>query len=344
MKHKILLLCILITYSSCVDEVDLNIEEAESVVVVEGVFTDIDEIQTVKLTKSIFLGSQVEIFVPGADLKIEDNTGSQIDLLEVSEGIYQVRAKAEQGKNYRLIGTLADGRSITSNFQEVPKPFSIDTVNVIDTLAFFIDESGDRRRVRSLEFYAQSGADQIEENLRIRYSVKTVYQVGEIVCSPFITPKVCYVYNDQVPFDVNVVELNKRSDPISFETLVYRRRIDYEFGEVFALDLSLYSYNESEFDYWRKLRQIFDQSGSLTDIRPARIQGNIITDNGTEVQGQFAVVAKDRNIRFVRDSDFPTRQRPLCGIPGQRPRPLPTPCCGCLAEPGAVLEKPDYWP
>jgi len=62
---------------------------------------------------------------------------------------------------------------------------------------------------------------------------------------------------------------------VTFKSFVYRRRIDYVFGEIFALDLSLYSYNKEEFEYGRRSKQIFDQCGSVTDVRLARIQGNI---------------------------------------------------------------------
>ena len=344
MRLTIFVLLLLLTYNACIDEISLQTEQEDPIFVIDGVFTNQLEKQKVKVATSIDLNSQIENPVSGATIMIEDNNGNTLSLLEESEGVYTVEAQAIPGRQYRLSGILPDGTAFSSNFQEVPPSFPIDTVHVVDTLVQFVDDSGKTRRLRALDFYAAGMENGLDQDMYLRLSSTTVYQVMEIVCSPFGSPKTCYFYNDQRPLDVNIFQVNATTGPVQYHSLVYRRQINYHFGEVFALDLSLYAYNKAEYTYWEQLQSLFDQEGNITDVIPARITGNLTGSDGTEIQGQWAVVGATNRIRFVRNSDFATQQYPLCGLPGLRPYPLPGACCNCLSLAGAVLEKPDYWP
>ncbi|MEL6989183.1 MAG: DUF4249 family protein, partial [Bacteroidota bacterium] len=292
MRNIFILFLFLIAQLACIDEVDLSSNNLIRVIVVEGYLSDNLEKQIVKLTRSVSADSQIEVLVSGASLFIERSDGVKLPYVEESEGIYSLETSAVPGFEYRLIGTLADGRTVESDFQAIPAQVPVDSVNVIDTLVEFIDESGDRRSIRVLDFYAGSNLDALNNNAYLRYSSSTVFQISEIVCSPFVTPKTCYVYDDIPPLGIQLFQINPSNSPISFESLVYRRRIDFEFGELFALDLSLLSYNESDFKYWERIEDLFSQDGSLTDVRPSRLFGNIETNDGSEVQGQFSVVSK----------------------------------------------------
>jgi len=55
-----------------------------------------------------------------------------------------------------------------------------------------------------------------------------------------------------------------------------------------------YSLNEDEYIYWEKLQNISEEVGSLYDITPSSISGNIfcIEDPAEQVLGYFSVSAK----------------------------------------------------
>jgi len=344
MKNLITLVLFIVLSVSCIDQIEFDTQDHDELVVVDGLFTNKLEQQVIKLSYSINLNSQVNVPLTGAMVQVLNDAEEVIDFVEVEAGRYTAYSQAQNGQSYKLRGLLPDGRNISTNFQTVPDSFPISNVSVIDTLVTFVNESGRTVRSRSLEFYANSQVDSLLQNRYLRFSSETAYQVTETVCSPFHTTKTCYFYNDQKPLNINLIEVPASEIEIGFSSLVYRRDIDYTIAEIFGLNLSLYSYNAEQYQYWQNLKQIFDQSGNITDALPARIKGNIIADDGSEVIGQFAVVGKSNKVKLIRSSDFRTAVFPYCGFPGNRPRPLPDECCNCLLFNDAKVLRPSYWP
>ena len=343
MKY-IFYLFVLLLLSTCVEQLEFTSDELEDVVVVDGYFSAAEGIKTVRLTRTTKVNSQLVESISGAKVCVEDDAGTLIPFVETGQGVYQTEARANDQKQYRLNVELPDGRKVNSTFQRVPDSVSIAAINIVDTLVTFLNESGNTQRLRALEFFANANLGSSDEDLFLRFSTQTVYQVLETVCGPFHTPKACYFYNDERPFDINLIEIDQGVEPSQIESMVLRREINYQLAEIFALELSLLSYNEEEFDYWRRLKQLFEQQGNINDVNPARLVGNMASEDGFEVLGLFAVVGESRKIKLVRNSDFPTRRIPFCGIPENRPWPLPDACCDCLNLSGASLLKPDYWP
>ena len=333
-----------ISMFSCVERIDFPENQSESLIVVDGTYSATPGVQRIKLSSSIPVNRQVNEPISQAKVFVEDNLGNRIPFLEMEEGSYESQTPAVIGNTYRLYAELPDGRTIHSNYQEVPDSFQIKEIKHVDTLATFLNESGSTQRLKSIEFYAVAEQETVQEDFYLRFQYETAYQVLETKCSPFHNPKACYFYNDERPFDLNLFEIEAQTGPVSFESLVLRRATDYKLAELFALDLYLYNYNKEEFEYWKQLKQLFDQSGNVTDAIPARLIGNIVADDGSEVLGQFAVVGKTRKIKLIGNSDFPTYKLPFCGIAGLRPWPLPDECCNCLGLKGATTIKPDYWP
>lgn len=336
---------LVVSFYACIDQIEFETSPQNRVFVIEGVFSNLEEMQVVRVSQSISLGSQVNEPVYDAQLFVEDGDGNRLELLSQNDGSYATMGQALPGKEYRLAGTLPGGLQITSNFQTVPTSVEVDEINLVDTLVTFLDENGKTTRWRALDFYANATLGPFTEKKYLRFSTNTVYQTSEITCSPFHTAKICYFYDDNPPSEVQLFTIDTGESPRSINSLVYRRQIDYTLGEIFSLDLHLFNYNAAEYEYWENLKSLFDQDGGITDVLPGRLKGNITAANGTEVQGQFAVVGKSRKIKFVRNSDFSTQQLPLCGLPGFRPQPLPGACCSCDgSSPSARLDKPDYWP
>jgi len=339
----ILFILTAILLSACIDQIDFDVNKNERLIVVDGLLTDKFETQKVNLSYSIDLNSQVNNALVGAEVYVEDDDGVQLQFMETNPGQYEALGQAIQGKKYRLIGN-ADGSQFQSNYQSVPDSFSIKSIYTTDTLVTSVNESGFNQNQKLLQFRAIAGEDSVAEELFLRFNTGSVYQVLETICSPFHTTKRCFFYNDQRPLNVNLVEIGATNAPVEFETLVYSRRISYKLAEVFAADVSLYSYNKEEFKYWQNLKSLFDQNGNITDVNPARLIGNMESDNEMLILGQFAVVGKSRMVKIVGNADFSSQVLPYCGLPGFRPWPLPTECCDCLAFENASLEKPDYWP
>jgi len=343
MKCILPFVCLVFLFS-CIERIDLEVEEPDKVVVVDGIFSSGNGEKVIRLSKTLQVNSQINLPLENARVFVEDDQGQRIFFSEHSAGVYKSMSKAKSDHTYRLFAELPDGRTITSNYQAVPDSFSIAEINTVDTLATFLNESGATQRQKSLVYFAVAKKESVENDFFLRFRYETAYQVLESKCGPFHITKACYFYNDERPFAINLIEINKYDSVVEFETMVLRRKIDFRLSELFGLDLRLLSYNKAEFEYWQNLKKLFDQEGNINDVNPARLIGNITADDGTEILGQFAVVGESRKIKLVGNADFPTSRLPFCGFAGNRPFPLPDECCDCLGLNGATLLRPDFWP
>lgn len=344
MKILVKIFCTIVLFSSCLDEVVLPTQQGDPKIVVDGAFTDLFEKQIVRLSYSTFVENQVIEPLTGAQVVVEDDLGGTIFFTEESPGEYTTFDIAIKGRMYNLKATLDNGNILTSRLQSVPNSFDLDSISIVDSLTTFIDQNGSRRRLNTIHFFAHGSQSSVEEGLYLRYNINTTYRVKEVICSPFAPAKTCYIYNDEDQQSVQLLEVEASEQPVAFKQNIYFRSIDFEFGEVFGLDVGLQSYNKLEYDYWVNLKATFDQNGDITDILPGKLIGNVTSSSGDEVLGQFSVVGKERATKLVRNSDFSKFQNPFCGAPGFQPFPLPDECCSCLLFPNSSLEKPDYWP
>lgn len=342
-RIHIIILVIFFTLSSCIEQIEFPIEDVEPIVVFDGTFSDVEETQVIKISKSVALNRQVFDPLENAFVSVESEDGVVIPFTEKNPGIYTSEGRAEKGKKYRMRTILPDGREVTSRFQGVPPSFTVDSISIQDTISNYLNESGKRVTVRSIEGTAHASEDKVTEDLYLRYDLETVWFVSEVVCSPFVPAKSCYVYDKDLAFDITLLEVEKNPLPVQFENFIFRREIDEAFGLLFSIKLDLLSYNEQEYRYWETVKEVFDQSGNVTDILPARLYTDLVTDDGSEIFGNFAVVGKTSFVRFIRNTDFATWVNPYCGVPGFTPRPRPDACCNCLLIPGASVEKPEYW-
>ena len=344
MKNIVIYIISVFIITSCLDKIELDTNQTLPRVVVDGVFSSIYENQVIRLSSSTFVENQIIEPLSGAAVFVEDQKGNRIQFIESEPGEYATVSQAIEGEEYNLKIILSDGDILTSRVQSVPETFELDSISIVDSLTVFIDEDGKQRRLNSIHFFAHAFSENINSDLYLRYDINTAYQVSEIICSPFKNPATCYIYNDERPQSVELLNLDANDNSISLRQPIYFRPIDFYFGEVFGLDVGLLSYNFEEYNYWVDLKSLFDQNGNITDILPGKLIGNVTSSNGKDVLGQFAVVGKSRVTKLVRNSDFSITQNPFCGVPGIPPWPLPDECCNCLAFPNSTLNRPDYWP
>ena len=76
-------------------------------------------------------------------------------------------------------------------------------------------------------------------------------------------------------------------------------------AERYSILVNQYSLNEDEYNYWEKLQNISEEVGSLYDITPSSIPGNIfcIEDPAEQVLGYFSVSAKTSKRTYI-DENF----------------------------------------
>lgn len=127
-KGRLLILAALFIFSSCEEVIDLNLENADSKIVIEGNVNDQLENQYVKISKTIpFNTSNSFNGFKGAKVTLSTAGSSPIAFLEVSDGVYKSTPfKGIPGKTYKL-EVLAEGKVYTAE-STMPLPVIPDSV------------------------------------------------------------------------------------------------------------------------------------------------------------------------------------------------------------------------
>jgi hypothetical protein len=122
-------LIVLVTFTACEDVIEIDVPEGKVRLVVEGMLTDREELQTVKLKYTApYFSNQPTPNVQGATVYITDDQGQEITLTETAPGVYQHEFAGIHGRSYELYIETAEGEhyhSLTETMMPVP---AIDTI------------------------------------------------------------------------------------------------------------------------------------------------------------------------------------------------------------------------
>lgn len=127
-KGLLLLIIGLFLLSSCEEIIDLDLKNAEPVIVIEGNVNDQFENQYVRISKTIpFTTSNTFNGFKGAKVTLSTAGSASINFPEISDGIYKSSAfKGVPGKTYKL-EVLADGK-VYSATSTMPFPVVPDSI------------------------------------------------------------------------------------------------------------------------------------------------------------------------------------------------------------------------
>jgi hypothetical protein len=121
---------------------------------------------------------------------------------------------------------------------------------------------------------------------------------------PYSVPNnTCWITNNS-----NVINIKTTSvlteDRISHFPLKFISNETDRLSVRYSILVNQYSLNEDEYTYWEKLQNISEEVGSLYDITPSSIPGNIfcVEDPGEQVLGYFSVSAKTSKRIYIDES------------------------------------------
>jgi Domain of unknown function (DUF4249) len=127
MKKILLTLFIVLTFFACKKVINVDLNNADPKLVIEGIIDD-NNFTQVSLTKSVkFSNSNNFPAVSGATVTIKDNLGTIYTLTEASAGKYKNAALlGTPGRTYTLT-VLAEGKTYSS-VSTMPMPVNLDTI------------------------------------------------------------------------------------------------------------------------------------------------------------------------------------------------------------------------
>jgi Domain of unknown function (DUF4249) len=302
-KHskQTLSLSILLLISSCVTQFFPQTNEDKELLVVEGLFTDQPDMNTIKLSRSQPLGLKTEAKpVTGCTVTVTDDLGSVFIFSETVAGTYVTNPSSFHGtigRFYTLhISTNNSGKGL--NYESFPIEMKavppIDSIYYVKTTLQEIDGVPSQE---GCQIYLNTH-DPTNKCKFYRWEYSETWEFH----LPYTTPNnICWISNNSDVINIKSTsefdEAKIEQYPLNFvSNQTDRLEIKY------SILVNQYSMNEEEYLYWQKLLNFSQQVGGLYDMIPAAIPSNIYCTNDVneKVLGYFSVSANSSKRIFVK--------------------------------------------
>lgn len=289
---------------SCVTKFIPEINEAQELLVVEGLITDQPGVNTIKISKSVPL-DQRNTFKPlrKCDVTISDDAGNIFDLTETADGKYvtdSVQFRGVVGRRYQLRVKVNDPAFSTSSYESVP--MEMKPVPPIDRVYYEKISLKVRGDGIPLEEGCQLYLDTHDPQGKCKFYRWTFTETWQINL-PFATRNnICWTSENSDIIRIKTTT-SVSEDRISGYPLHFISNTSDRLETKYSILTRQFSLSEDEFDYWSRLKSISEETGGLYDVIPASVKGNIynVDDPYEQVLGFFSVSAMTSKRIFIEE-------------------------------------------
>lgn len=278
---------------ACETEVtDFKTQNLSSAIVVSGEMSSLAGPYTVRLNyTSAYSPFDVTEFqgqvIPGADVKILDETGASISLKETQKGVYQtpVSFVGQVGKKYKVRILTINGKLIESTLDELKAPLPLSTFSYafknaekVENMRFDLRASLQDKK-GSEDFYFIKRQDFIQFLTTCPEPPPPPAPVPVCDCKCWQAPQ-----NTQ-PILISDFLLDGTSIPLALKPVDYQDLTDV------VVQLNVYTVSKEAYMFWKRQEEQRTLGGGLFDKVPAQIIGNLrsVNDPGQQVVGYFLV-------------------------------------------------------
>jgi hypothetical protein len=345
--NQLLNLVWLILACSCIDRLDFIGDTVEGQIIIYGLLTAGENTHTVNVGSSRSLGF-TQIGIPNAEVNLLVKDGGTLRYTSLGNGNYELHNfNPIEGQSYSL-EVLVGENVYRSTFQEIPK--SIGT----DSLSYEVGYEPFRTTANEhvLKVFTKTQLPRDNASVYLRWIVEeTAYWELVWIYAPGIPPPMpppCFVFDIIEPTKINLFD-GSVSTTRDFEQLLATRKIDNSFLFPMFISVKQLSINREAYEYWERIKIMIENQGSLFDIPPAPINGNIINvNNPNEKVLGFYEVAKSQVTRFYVTSEIsPIYFQPPCTfVMGRQFFEYPSECQTCSNRALGrkfVTVRPDWW-
>ena len=351
-KTKFLLLVLIFPISACLDPIEIgDASDNPEFTVVDGQFTDSDEAQIVRLSKTQEFGLKSFNPIQGAAIDLCDFTSGQCEsYTEENPGIYTLlpdEIKAIEGHEYYVQITLPSGDMYQSTPQAMPFRQSADSVYHRFEKEVQVNKFGVGMERKVINVYLDSKITSRSTPVYMRWWYDELFIFDEAICHPLQTLKSCYIPLDGENQNVQLLDasLLGGNSVNGLKLATKKNFILSEFKNRHYFNVYQQSISKEAFEYWSKVESIIAVAGTIFDPPPASVEGNVInsTDPNDRLLGFFEVTALDVQRTFILPSEFRRNidGRFVCSQ-FQRRSEWPAECCNCLNLERASAERPDW--
>jgi hypothetical protein len=357
MKNLILPLgLLLLSVSSCIDEIDFGVPQPTPVPTIQGQLTLGDTSRVEVLVETIFeTNSSLPRPQVSARVKLFDDQGGEISLEHAGNGLFTANIPMGStdidvriGGSYSIEVRLPDQRVFQSEPDQLyPVPQATE-LSVRQSSRTELSEEGVEQEIFLLQYdittpLVPAGATQAA---RLRWIHEGTYAYTDTPKDPGVTPKTCYARTRPGQLSVFVLDGEDLASPLleDYDLLAVAPNSNYAEGHVMTVYQQ--SLSPATYRYFRNVEDLVTRTGNMFESIPASAPTNIFntTDPDDLVLGWFYATAQDTIRNFV-EPEFARNPATACPAPpSMSPNPPPTRCDNCLLQVGATTQRPDYFP
>jgi len=362
-KLKILgLLVILLGFNSCVEQIEFALQKTERErLIVSGTLTDLDEPQIVFLSETtsqarLPLLSDEEKLIFTLDDKPRPLQGAQVSLVaeggrtwfyrETKPGQYELNGFNGGVVNSNLYIEISVGNRV---YRSQPQPIP-ETIGS-DKLSFSFERTRLDDNPDAAQVVIQSEVTLPEQvgDYYLRWTVDEAYFWDlTFFPNPFNTPPPpCIVFGFPDPERIPLINGGLLNKPGGKSTqIVAKRLVDQSFLSKHFFNVRQLSISEDAHEYWRRVRELVNNTGSVFDSPPAPIKGNLynVSDPDEVVLGYFEVARSKVSRIYTTFADVPFFLEKICEYdPSRRIDQYEPTCLSCNFFPNSQREFPEWW-
>ncbi|MCH6197962.1 DUF4249 domain-containing protein [Aquiflexum sp. LQ15W] len=333
---------------SCIDKLDFVGETKEGQLVIYGLFTDINERQVVNVSQTTATGLAPK-GIPNAQVYLLNSREERVARYNsVGNGDYEIFGiKANEGERYAIEVTLGDNL-YRSKLEKVPE------LQAEDQLSFdFVKEPFRTEAPESVfTVYSETMLPTTQDPIYLRWTVEETY-IWPLVYLPGTgfpppVPPPCFISDVIEPNRLNLFDGSGTSTRRT-KLVLAKRKVDNSFLYPFFVSVKQLSINREAYEYWEKIKIVINNQGSLFDIPPAPVFGNIanVEDPNETVLGYFEVAKTKVTRIYTTRADVPFYLVDPCQFfPNKPDDSYASECKSCDARAQGrrwTNNAPDWW-
>lgn len=347
-----------LVFSSCVDQIEFPLDLGTQKLIVSGQLNNVQEKQVVYLsettskdreplfTNGFFTINDLPRPVSNARVFVISDENESWEYTENRPGEYELDTwpGAKLGRSYYL-EIQVSGSTYRSEPEEFPELIGEDKLSYTFDRGIF----GDQPETAFISIQTEVTLPEEVGGYYLRWDVEEIYYWNlTFFPNPFNkAPPDCYVFGFADPERITLLngDLINRPGGVSTQ-IVAERLVDQSFLSRHYFNVRQVSTSKAAYDYWRKVRELANNTGSVFDSPPAPIFGNIrnINDDVETVLGYFEVANVKVTRIYTTKADVPFFLEEICEYSPNRPiNDYPITCLRCSEFPNSTGVTPEWW-
>ena len=301
----LLIILVFAVFPGCREPFMPVVEGYENILVVDGLITDREGPQVVRLSRSFPFDEQFAEPVEGAVVIVTDEFSGIFLFTEDAPGLYlsDPGLRGEAGRRYRLLVSTPDGRDYESEWVELRRVPRIDSVGwrFLEIAGTLPGQSSYGVRV------SVNTHDPMDETRYYRWEWSETWEViTPIKSSLYLDEERCWKTTRSSLVAIGTTEHLTR-DVLHDQPLFTVSTGDSRLRIRYSVLVLQYSLSREAYSYWKNLQELTQNRGTLFDPVPSRVTGNIYDREqpGMPVLGLFQASAVTTERIFIERSGLP---------------------------------------